>query len=141
MGELKHILVGTDFSDASEAAIEMARVQARAHGARLTLLHAYPVAVETLDGGHGERRMEIGHEVHEALAALKDRIAGPVEDLHAEVLAADNVVQCLCDYAAQHGVELIVLGARGRSGVKDMLIGSVAERVARHASCSVLLAR
>jgi nucleotide-binding universal stress UspA family protein len=141
MTTLKHILVATDFSDAAEAAAEMARVQANATGARLTLLHAYPTAMDALDRGYGEKRMEIGHEVHEAIGKLKDRVSGEVKDLHAEVMGADNIVRCICDFAKQNAVDLIVMGAEGHSPVKDMLIGSTAERVARHAPCSVLLVR
>ena len=141
MTTLKHILVATDFSDASEAAAEMARVQANAMGARLTLLHAYPTAMDALDRGYSEKRMEIGHEVHEAIGKLKDQVSGEVKDIHAEVMGGDNIVRCICDFAKGNGVDLIVMGAEGHSPVKDMLIGSVAERVARHASCSVLLVR
>ena len=90
---------------------------------------------------YGEERLEIGHEVHEAIGKLKDRVSGEVKDLHAEVVGADNVVSCICDFAKRNEVDLIVMGAEGHSRVKDMLIGSVAERVARHAPCSVLLVR
>ncbi|MCK5448496.1 MAG: universal stress protein, partial [Gemmatimonadetes bacterium] len=39
----------------------------------------------------------------------------------------------------KHGVDLIVIGTHGRTGVPRLLIGSVAERVVRHASCPVLV--
>jgi nucleotide-binding universal stress UspA family protein len=141
MSPLKHVLVATDFSEAAEAATEIARMQANAFGSRLTLLHAYPTAIDAFDRGYGEERLEIGHEVHEAIGKLKDRVSGEVKDLHTEVVGADNIVSCICDFAKQNEVDLIVMGAEGHSRVKDMLIGSVAERVARHAPCSVLLVR
>ncbi len=47
----------------------------------------------------------------------------------------------ILDVAAEWKADLIVLGARGLTGLKHMLLGSVAEAVARHAHCSVLLVR
>lgn len=142
MGSIKHILVGTDFSDPAAVALELARVQACALGAKLTLLHAYSPALDLLDPvGIDPSRFEIGHEIHEALGRLKDRVMGAVDEVAVDVVAGEHPVEVICAYAREHAVDLIVVGAHGRSGVREMLIGSTAERVARHASCSVMLAR
>jgi nucleotide-binding universal stress UspA family protein len=47
----------------------------------------------------------------------------------------------IVDYANGHGIDLIVLGTHGRGAVAHMLLGSVAERVARTATCPVLVVR
>ena len=47
--------------------------------------------------------------------------------------------RAICDYAVKHDVDLIVIGTHGRTGVSRLLIGSVAEKVVRHASCPVLV--
>lgn len=142
MGSINHILVGTDFSEPAAVALELARIQARALGAKLTLLHAYSPALDVLDPiGIDPLRMEIGKEVHEALAKLKDRATGAVDDVDLDVVPGESPVEVICQYARDHEVDLIVLGAHGRSGLREFLIGSTAERVARHAHCSVMLAR
>lgn len=47
----------------------------------------------------------------------------------------------ICRIARERSVDLIVMGTHGRTGLAHMLIGSVAERVVRHAPCSVLIVR
>jgi len=49
--------------------------------------------------------------------------------------------QRIVEYAEQEGIDLIVMGTHGRTGVSRLLMGSVAENVVRHAPCPVLLAR
>ena len=136
----RHILVASDFSEASKGAVETARDYARTLGAQLTLLHVYAPQIDPLAPANLAESLRIGHEVHEALAALKDRARG-VEHLHTDVVAARDVPGTICDYAQTHGADLIVVGSHGLTGIKRMLIGSVAERVARHASCAVLIVR
>ena len=91
--------------------------------------------------GIAEERIEIGKGVHEALAKLKADHQDGVPELHTAVVAAEHAVVAICDYAREHDIDLIVMGATGRGGVSRLLVGSTAERVARHAPCAVLLAR
>lgn len=140
MATFKHILVGTDFSDASRRAVVRARDFAKALGAKLTLLHVYAAQVDALGPAAAlNERMQIGRDVHDALAELK--AGAPGVDLHTEILAGGNAADALCDYAAEHDVDLIVTGSHGASGLTRLLIGSVAERVARSAPCAVLIVR
>ncbi|MDD9946505.1 MAG: universal stress protein [Myxococcales bacterium] len=142
MSKPTHVLVGTDFSGGAEVALEVAFEQARAFGARVTIVHAYPAALDLMDPkGIAKERMEIGTEVHRLLAGLKDRYNGQVKALHTEVIPSESPVDALCQYATGHDVDLIVVGAQGHTGLAPFLVGSTAERVARHAPCSVLLAR
>jgi nucleotide-binding universal stress UspA family protein len=57
------------------------------------------------------------------------------------VIADHAPARAICDYAESHGVDLIVLGSHGRGGMERWLIGSVAERVVRHAACNVYVVR
>lgn len=142
MAKPTHILVGTDFSQSAQAAVQTACEQARAFDARLTLVHVYPTTLELVDSqGTAAERIEIGTEVHRALTEVKKSCGDAVHELHAEVVAGDSPVQTLCELAAERGADLIVVGAHGRSGIASMLVGSTAERVARHAHCPVLIAR
>jgi nucleotide-binding universal stress UspA family protein len=56
-------------------------------------------------------------------------------------LRRGNAARALLDQAREDGAELVVVGAHGMSALERLLIGSVSERVARHAHCSVLVAR
>ena len=78
---------------------------------------------------------------HEKLAAL------PSADLAARcpaIVRADRdgpAIHEILDYAAHHQIDLIVLATHGRTGLKHLLMGSVAENVVRHAKCPVLTIR
>ena len=52
-----------------------------------------------------------------------------------------SVIRSIIDYANSKDVDLIVIGTRGRTGLKRLLMGSVANGVIQHAHCSVLLVR
>jgi universal stress protein A len=130
------ILVPTDFSQRSGAALQVARSLARNHGARLVVLHVVPnSAVE--DGG-----IVIPIDVaayHTELEQLRVRLEGPdlkqpVETLLREGNAAGEIL----DVAKSSGADLIVMASHGRTGVPRLLMGSVAEAVMRRAPCPVL---
>jgi nucleotide-binding universal stress UspA family protein len=113
---IRRILVPTDFSQASDAALAQARELAGALGASIRLVHVLDdAAVAGALAADG-----LGHD-----AAL---LTGPV---------AGTIVE----YAQSHAADLIVMGTHGRSGVAHLLLGSVAERVVRTAPCPVLTVR
>jgi nucleotide-binding universal stress UspA family protein len=120
-GHVREVLVATDFSDVSEVAVRVAHGYARAFGARLHILHvAWP-------DEHGLKEL-----FGRLLADLGTAVALVVASQRGQ--AADEIVQ----YARLHGIDLIVLGTHGRTGVGHALLGSVAERVIRSAPCPVL---
>jgi nucleotide-binding universal stress UspA family protein len=117
------ILFATDFSPSSEAAGQFAGLYARRLGARLHLLHVLPAR-------------EPGPVPAHRLSDLARRI-GASDDCVSEMVtgsAADEIV----GYARRNGIALIVVGTHGRTGFSRALLGSVAERVMRHAPCPVL---
>lgn len=118
---VKEILVGTDFSEASAAAVRVAHAYARAFGARLHVFHV------TWPDEYG---------VTELLAQIVEELGAtiPVTVASARGDAADEIVA----YARLHGVNLIVVGTHGRTGFSRTLLGSVAERIMRTAPCAVL---
>ena len=119
-----HVLVATDGSRASRYAITLAGAIAAEHRAAVTLLHAGGPA------GASERRRIAEQEVEllEATGTEPLRL-DPSGD------AADAIV----DAARSLSASLVVTGARGVSGLRAL--GSVSERVAHRAPCSVLVAR
>jgi nucleotide-binding universal stress UspA family protein len=144
---ISRILVPTDFSAASEAALEYAVTLADRFGASLHLLH---VVEDPFVGGAFGSELYItsvpamrAHLVDEAAQRLC-RILGQ-EDR--ERLKATSEVRVGAPAAAireaahvQH-CDLVVMGTHGRSGMAHLLLGSVAEKVVRHAPCPVLTVR
>lgn len=143
---LKQVLVATDFSEASEAALTYGRHFARTFGATLHVIHvvenvmarfaadAYPVLLPDLQKDvedAGEKRL---------LGALETEDFG---QLHAVPVIRTSVspAAAIVDYAKEAQVDLIIMGTHGRGGVAKLLMGSVAERVVRTASCPVLTVR
>ena len=147
---LKRILVATDFSDTSEAALKYGVALARTFGARLQLLHVagrhdLQVLVErqrVIDEFLRDPEEPNAH--HNAARELLSQLLTPqdAQDVHAEyALRAGGpggpYVE-IVRYAKERDVDLIVVGTHGRGLVAHMLLGSVAEKVVRNAPCPVL---
>jgi len=67
-----------------------------------------------------------------------DRVVG----VSTERVALEGVPhEAIVDYCADHGIDLVVLGSTGRSGITEHLMGSTTDRVARSVEASVLIAR
>jgi nucleotide-binding universal stress UspA family protein len=136
----KHILVATDFSDAARHALEIALELAERSGARLSVLHVYPVVPAMPYGSAFVWPMEqIAAGARDALAehlvAAKARYAD-CEGVLRPGAAADQIDA----FARECGVDLIVMGTQGRRGLARALLGSTAERVVRTSSVPVLTA-
>ncbi len=140
--EWKNICCPIDFSDASRAAMETAADLARRFGATLTLLHAYPVPGYTFPDGSvvASSRMlqELADQAAKHVGEWKRQAQGMgVPTVNAETLVGEPASE-IVSYARDHGVDLLVLGTHGRTGLEHALMGSVAERVVRRARCPVL---
>lgn len=141
---LKHVLVGSDFSEASLPAVTTAGRIARALDAWVSLMHVYdllPATMELLEAPYREG------EEHTLAAAITRKLeslqASQLDGVPSEVVLVrnKNAVAGLCDFADNRDVDLLVVGTHGRTGLSRFLLGSVAERVVRHAPCSVLVVR
>jgi nucleotide-binding universal stress UspA family protein len=140
--EPKNILVPVDFSPASLDGLCYALRLARPFGARLTALHI----IEPLGT---MARLEV--VVHAHKRKLRERVRLRLEKLHLEVDepagAFDTLFREGTSYheivamAQRDDFDLIIMASLGRSGLVDMLLGSTAERVVRHAPCPVLVVR
>lgn len=142
LGRLARIVVATDLSPGAGRALELAVWLARLAGARLDLLHILaapevPFEPSTFGGGWSTAFFE---DVEPRLrAALAEVRAGAAADLPGENLVvrgrgAHEVVAL----TEQSDVDLLVQGTSGLAGLKRVLLGSFAERVARLAACAVL---
>jgi len=140
--EPKKILVPVDFSPASLGGLRYALGLARPFGARLTALHVIeplgPMARLEVDVDAHERKLREGVKLRlEELHLEVDEPAGAFDTLFREGTSYHEIVGM-----AQRGdFDLIIMASLGRSGLVDMLLGSTAERVVRHAPCPVLVVR
>jgi len=145
---LKKVLVATDFSEPSDAALAYGRELAFTFGAQLVVAH---VAENTLTRGFGGVDgfvfvdPSLQHAVEEGArrqldAQLSDEDREQL-DAAAVVLASNAPADAITEYAKDAAVDLIVLGTHGRGAVAHLLMGSVAERVVRTAPCPVLTVR
>jgi nucleotide-binding universal stress UspA family protein len=144
MINLTSILVPTDFSDCSDAALRYGRALGRAFGATLHLLHVVqdpytqPWAAEAFPA-------PLGDLLNDWQAQAKARLAAAVpEPERAHVLVTVLVGSPFMEiirYATDQKIDLIVIGTHGRGPIGHALLGSVAERVVRKAPCPVLTVR
>ncbi|MFO0870945.1 MAG: universal stress protein [Pirellulales bacterium] len=134
---LKLILVPTDFSPYSEAALRLATVLARDSAARLLVVHvAEPRPAYTVAGIYAS--LPAGNEFAVENEQLQ-RIVPPDPQVLCEKRflvgsPAEEIVGC----AAAEGADMIVMGTHGRTGLLRLLLGSVAESILRQAPCPVL---
>lgn len=138
------VLAPTDFSSAAGPAVVEAAALARRWGARLVLLHAVePIAeayVWPVESGTVALYLAEPEELDpewEAFVAFLDLRGIAWERKTLRGYATPTITET----AAQLGADIIVMGTHGRSGLAHVLLGSVAERVAREASCSILTVR
>jgi nucleotide-binding universal stress UspA family protein len=138
----KRICCPIDFSDASRAAMEVAADLARRTGAAVTLLHAYPVPGYTFPDGSVVASPRMLQELAEQSGRHLGEWQKQAEGLGAPTVNVETVVGEpageILAFARDRGIDLLVLGTHGRTGIEHALMGSVAEKVVRKARCPVL---
>lgn len=147
MSDIHEILVGVDFSDGSRAALDHAAYIAKHVGANLHLLHVWQVPELALpseratlgpfDSLAGLAEAQAARQLEEFVSKARER-GIVVGRAFAEIGVPSTTI---VGVAERHKYDLIVLGTHGRTGVAHAVLGSVAERVVRHAPCPVLTVR
>ncbi|HMI90765.1 MAG TPA: universal stress protein [Polyangiales bacterium] len=145
MKPFKKILVPSDFSPYAEEALRTAVDLAVRYDATITIAHAYEPLAYTLPDGYvllsPQQHADVLTAFSKSLASAKSTAlaagARNVETEQLQGIAASEIVE----RARAGGFDLIVMGTHGRKGFSHVLLGSVAERVLRHASCPVLVVK
>ena len=141
MIRVQRILVPLDFSRHADHVLEWAAHLAEEHESRLLLLHAYhlPVEFQQLEGAY------LPQDFWASVKAEAEQNLGRyAEPLRARGLTVETIVRegypatVIEEEALEQQVDLIVIGTRGLSGLKHLLLGSIAERVVQKAPCPVL---
>jgi nucleotide-binding universal stress UspA family protein len=144
MSRFHTLLVPVDFSDHSAAALDLAIELARAAQGTIHLLHAYEVPLGAIPPYGIALPGALLEQVRDAAARRLEKSAQGV--VAAGVRCEPHVLhaapaEAIADAAASVGADLVVMGTRGLTGVKHVLLGSVAERTVRIAPCPVLTIR
>jgi nucleotide-binding universal stress UspA family protein len=137
-----HVLCPVDFSAYSRDAMELAAELVRPGGAGILLFHSLELPVAYAGDPH----------VPDFMSALDQRSAALLERWAADLRGKVKVPVTTCSRIGRPGqqtlalleheptVDLVVIGSHGHTGIKRALLGSVAEKVVRHAQCPVLVA-
>jgi nucleotide-binding universal stress UspA family protein len=138
---------GSEFSqEASYKAIELAKV----HSASLTALYVVPLNMRYGYTGHGimtgfpEPLKEILAIALEKGRSYVDQVKNFANDRGVNIqtdviVGAESVSKDIVKYAEDHNFDLIIIGTRGMTGIKKMLLGSTASDVVTYAHCPVLV--
>ena len=145
MRAIKSILVPVDFSAHSTRALEYAVDLAHRYEASLEIVYVYQAIAFAMPEGYilvtPDQLAEILSRFQLQLEAVKRHaIANGVPNVHTALLQGDPI-QEIVQRVGDREHDLIVMGTTGRTGVKRVFLGSVAENVVRLATCPVLTVR
>jgi len=138
----QRILVPTDFSPFSVAAVEYAHALAEQLSAELHVLHVAHKLAEAVaeQGAVGLLDLSQGEDAYDRWLATLLGERGSVRRVEAVRLGHDTA-DTINHYAEQQKIDLIIIATHGRTGLAHLLMGSVAEKVVRAAVCPVLIIR
>ena len=144
MLNLKHILHPTDFSDSSNLALKYACSLATQFGAELHLInviHDVGMISPPISGFiPPDYYQQLTQYATEELAELPEKVINHSGSVVRNVCEGVPFVEII-RYAKENAIDMIVMGTHGYSGVKHLILGSVAENVVRKAPCPVLTIR
>lgn len=139
--QIKRILVPLDFSDHAPTILEWAAHLAEEHGSTLVLMHAYhlPVEFQQMEGAYlpAEFWTQVKTEAEKALEGHAASLRPRGIDVEIEVTEGYPAT-AIEEEAIRNKADLIVIGTHGHTGLKHLLLGSVAERVVQKSPCPVL---
>lgn len=145
---LGRVIAATDFSDAARPAVAAAGEEARASGARLTVVHAVDTSNPAVTGAVatlGAPYLAIPPEVHKQLRDIAETMLADALKrlgLEGETCVLDGSPEWAIEQAVREwSPELLVIGTLGRTGLRRVFLGSVAEALVQRANCPVLVVR
>lgn len=136
---VQRIVVASDGSEGALAALRWAADEAERWDADVVAVHAWeftPLVVAT------EAPIDLAELRQGADTALDDQVRaafGDREDRVVRKVVEDLPASAILDAAKESDADLIVIGSRGRGGLKGMLLGSVSQKVVHHAGCPVVV--
>jgi nucleotide-binding universal stress UspA family protein len=145
-GPFKHLVTCVDFSDNSKKAVQIALNIAELEKASLDCIHVYQSAIAmSLDYGGLAAPMPISADAHAVEvweSELMDFVrplqsSSPTVFVKTSVIERVNIREAVLDHVKETQADLVVVGTRGKSGLRELLMGTTAERIVAYAPCSV----
>lgn len=140
------VLVPTDLSPASHAAIAEAARLARSEACKITLLYVLdtgtwvpPASVQNPESMLRRMVEEANGAAHSVLSALREHFLSGLPHVEVRTLEHASAALAICQCAREWGADLIVIASHGRAAVPASGVGSVTEKVVRAAECRVLV--
>lgn len=147
---MKNILVPSDFSEQANNAFDAALDISRKSGAQLHLLHVIEPVTSSIGMAMPGTFIDNSMDqlfMTQLMTRSKERVQEFLQDPKYKDLpivvetAIDRLYPKVEEYVKQHQIDLIVMGTKGSDGLEEVLIGSNAEKIVRHASCPVITVR
>ena len=140
---IRKILCPTDFSDESYRAIDYAAELARQFGATVVLAHVVHVPSGELHQPDGRTLTfrEAEQRSRDKLEELRQQRLLSCPGAHVVAVEVGDPYEQLAEVARRLAVDLIVTSTHGRTGLSHLAMGSVAEKLIRHAPCPLLVVR
>ncbi len=138
---MKTIIVPTDFSDQSEHALKVAASLANKHNAEILVLHMLELNEAMISSSEGFHPEQTVFFIKMAEKRMNEFLDKPyLKDIHlVPIIKHFKVFSEVNDVAEKHGADLVVMGSHGTDGLKEIFVGSNAEKVVRHAKVPVLV--
>lgn len=143
---IKNILVATDFSAPSDAALIYGKDFARTYGAALHVLHVADdlggrMTPVTVMPDVGKLQMQLEADARQRLEGLLTAEDRKVLRARSVLRTSSQTAEAIVSYARDTLIDLIIVGTHGRTGLSHFFMGSVAQHVVRMAPCPVLTIR
>ncbi len=151
--KLSKILVPLDGSPTSMEAADYAIMLSTLHHAQIVLLHVLNVAeyYSSLQFFEVKQPIESKEIIEEAkkeankwFNSVKKKMEeklGTQTKIETHIIISQSTVKSILDFAEEKNVDLIVVGTRGRSGIKKLLLGSTASGIVTYSSCPVIVVK
>jgi nucleotide-binding universal stress UspA family protein len=141
--EFYKVMVAIDGSPHSKHAAEYAILIAKKHDSELIVIHVLQFNSTVLSLASSPRMESMRQEAKRNFEKIRLR-AIKIDDtikLRTELIASPSIVGGVVDFAEKEKVDLIVVGTKGRSGLKRLLLGSVAAGIINYAHCPVMIVK
>lgn len=138
---ISKIMVATDFSDQAQLAAKYAARLAQRMKSQLELLHIVPSELYLTDPYVLPAELEQAERTRgmTALGEFTKKTPELRRVQHKSTVISGSAAESIIQAARDHAIDLLVLGSHGRSGMKKLVLGSVAEKVVRNLHCPVLV--
>lgn len=134
------VLVAYDGSLVSKKAIREAQIQLS--GPTGKELHIISVITKGISKNHSGSQMDLAEDFKRLLKNLAEEYEIDKFSVTTDVsidYSDRNAGYQICEYAKDHGIDLIIVGNRGLEGIKKVFLGSVSENVIQHSPCPVII--